>query len=347
MRKLIQIENEAGDRLYPEIHGDSIPNDAVTTEKVKDDSVTEPKLSTELGRKITGSKTVTDTLLRAFTEAKGDPYYLQDAFVRANLIPIPFEDEEVKRILLEHFDTDNDGEIWYNDIKDLKSNNNAPFQDYLCDNDKIVSFRELRFFDGLSSIGWEQVVAGRFMQNATNLKYIEFPKNIKAVGFNAFAKCTSLEEVILPDGVTNFGESAFGGCTNLKHIYLPDSIEELSYCLFNGDKNLLLDKLPSNLTAMKDYCFNNCKNITVSDIPASVTLIQRGPFDNCDKVTSLTFHSETPPTVSAKTDNNNGSFGINIKALYVPDDAVETYKTATNWIYYADIIKPVSEKPTN
>jgi hypothetical protein len=35
-------------------------------------------------------------------------------------------------------------------------------------------------------------------------------------------------------------------------------------------------------------------------------------------------------------------------AIYVPDESVETYKSATNWSIYADQIKPLSEyQPTN
>mgnify|MGYP000472681990 CR=1 FL=1 len=29
--------------------------------------------------------------------------------------------------------------------------------------------------------------------------------------------------------------------------------------------------------------------------------------------------------------------------IYVPDDSVEAYKTATNWSNYADRIRPISE----
>lgn len=32
--------------------------------------------------------------------------------------------------------------------------------------------------------------------------------------------------------------------------------------------------------------------------------------------------------------------------IYVPDNAVDTYKTATNWSAYADRIKPISSKPS-
>lgn len=187
MGKLIQIENEAGDRLYPAIHGDSIPNDAVTTEKVKDDSVTEPKLSTELDRKITGSKTVTDTLLRAFTEAKGDPYYLQDAFVRANLIPIPFEDEEVKRILVENYDTDGDGELYYRDVKDVKY-----FTSVFAYNTKIKHFNEFRFFESLTGNNdFAQVpnYESTGFMGCSNLISIELPKSIKRIPPGIFNGC--------------------------------------------------------------------------------------------------------------------------------------------------------------
>ena len=33
----------------------------------------------------------------------------------------------------------------------------------------------------------------------------------------------------------------------------------------------------------------------------------------------------------------------NIEYIYVPDDLVENYKTATNWSVYASQIKPLSE----
>ena len=32
-----------------------------------------------------------------------------------------------------------------------------------------------------------------------------------------------------------------------------------------------------------------------------------------------------------------------VDKIYVPNESVDTYKTATNWSTYADIIKPLSE----
>jgi hypothetical protein len=52
------------------------------------------------------------------------------------------------------------------------------------------------------------------------------------------------------------------------------------------------------------------------------------------------FNRTTPPTLANKNAFNN----INsICKIYVPDASVTAYKTATNWVTYADYIYPMSE----
>ncbi|WP_368315358.1 hypothetical protein, partial [Parabacteroides distasonis] len=53
----------------------------------------------------------------------------------------------------------------------------------------------------------------------------------------------------------------------------------------------------------------------------------------------ITVLSTTPFPLSSGALTNGNSCPI-----YVPDEAVETYKTATNWSAYASRIKPISEK---
>lgn len=395
MRKLIQIENEAGDRLYPEIHGDSIPNDAVTTEKVKDDSVTEPKLSTELGRKITGSKTVTDTLLRAFTEAKGDPYYLQDAFVRANLIPIPFEDEEVKRILVENYDTDGDGELSYDEAQKAIKNYSSGaytgvfYESAFYNNTKLRSFNEFRFFDSVKEVGSPSYNEVPLFQGCSNLESIELPENvediegyafsdctklkikgkklpnrIETIRSNAFKNCQSLELDELPSGLTSIEENVFEDCSSLALTELPEGIEMLYYGCFLGTK-VSFSKLPDSLTVIKGHALNgtqvsftefpdsltgigqngcfSCLNLTKLTFPEGLTSIGQMAFYNCENLKELTMKGSTPPSLGTLVFAGS----TKLTAIYVPDDAVETYKTATEWSTYASIIKPVSEKPAS
>lgn len=51
--------------------------------------------------------------------------------------------------------------------------------------------------------------------------------------------------------------------------------------------------------------------------------------------------SATPFTLNSGALTNG-----NTCPIYVPDNAVDTYKTATNWSAYADRIKPISSKPS-
>lgn len=57
---------------------------------------------------------------------------------------------------------------------------------------------------------------------------------------------------------------------------------------------------------------------------------------------TVIFHSKTPPNMRSNIGNKSGY------TIYVPDESVETYKSATNWSNYANYIKPLSEyQPTN
>ena len=59
----------------------------------------------------------------------------------------------------------------------------------------------------------------------------------------------------------------------------------------------------------------------------------------CNELVFVTVLSTIPFPISsgALTNGNNCP-------IYVPDDAVDTYKMATNWSAYASRIKPISEK---
>lgn len=54
-------------------------------------------------------------------------------------------------------------------------------------------------------------------------------------------------------------------------------------------------------------------------------------------LTKLIANSETPVSINGSIPNNSGL------KIYVPDSAIETYKTATNWSEFADKIVGFSE----
>ena len=54
-------------------------------------------------------------------------------------------------------------------------------------------------------------------------------------------------------------------------------------------------------------------------------------------LTKLIANSETPVSINSSIPNNS------VLKIYVPDSAIETYKTATNWSAFADKIVGFSE----
>ena len=61
-----------------------------------------------------------------------------------------------------------------------------------------------------------------------------------------------------------------------------------------------------------------------------------------DAINNMILESETPPTATF-----NNSDIISIVGIYVPDSAVNTYKSASGWSTFANIIYPISEYSGN
>ena len=59
-------------------------------------------------------------------------------------------------------------------------------------------------------------------------------------------------------------------------------------------------------------------------------------FGKCTNMEAFVIRTVTPPTISDTFKDCNC-------LIFVPDESVEAYKTATNWSKYADRIKPLSE----
>ncbi|WP_434796315.1 leucine-rich repeat domain-containing protein [Terrisporobacter vanillatitrophus] len=63
-------------------------------------------------------------------------------------------------------------------------------------------------------------------KGCSNLKSINFPKNLTYIEENAFEYCTSLISIILPEGLNYIGDSSFGRCSSfLKNVYLPKTVD--------------------------------------------------------------------------------------------------------------------------
>ena len=94
--------------------------------------------------------------------------------------------------------------------------------------------------------------------------------------------------------------------------------------------------------------FNKATNLETITFSSATTTIGNYPFWNCPKLERFIFLGDTPPTIQGDTFNNIHRTAAYVDCwIYVPDDAVNTYKTAsTNWEKYAQYVKGISELPS-
>ena len=154
---------------------------------------------------------------------------------------------------------------------------------------------------------------------AGSILEVEIPSGVTRIGNYTFAS-NAIESVTIPSGVTSIGDSAFYSCQKLTDVEIPSSVTKIG------------------LSA-----FNTCKALTSITIPASVESIGGSVFRYCKKLTSVTVLAVNPPTLGAKTFDNNDKA---LEAIYVPKDSVDAYKEAANWSTYKDFVKELVVPPT-
>ncbi len=198
----------------------------------------------------------------------------------------------------------------------------------------------------------------------------EIPNNVISIGNGAFYAC-GFNKIVIPNSVTKIGMYVFQKCQRLTECVLPDSITEIGQDTFIGCYNLTSNNfhIPTNLKVIPRNFISECEKITGTiNLPSSVTTlnttcmdtthidtvkvnsiigINAMAFNYCTKLANFVIYANDGTDNLCSIYNSNVFNGTPIKNktgyIYVPDDLVENYKTATNWSVYASQIKPLSE----
>ena len=109
------------------------------------------------------------------------------------------------------------------------------------------------------------------------------------------------------------------------------------------------------VTSIGSYAFYSCSSLTSIDLP-NATSIGNNAFSDCYSLTKLIIRTTSQVCTLSNTNAFNNCYhilgttnatynpeGLKDGYIYVPDELVESYKTATNWSEYASQIKPLSE----
>ena len=177
------------------------------------------------------------------------------------------------------------------------------------------------------------------------LTSVNFPA-CKTIGSYAFQYCSSLTSVNFPV-CTTIGSYAFNRCSSLT------SVNFLSCTNIGDDAFINCFKLTSvnfpACTTIGSYAFGYCKSLTTANFPVC-KYISSYTFRDCYNLLSLYLRTSSVCTLSNSnaftstpiagyTTSTNGVYG----SIFVPASLVDTYKTATNWTYFADRITAIPE----
>ena len=201
--------------------------------------------------------------------------------------------------------------------------------------------------------------------NCSYLAIEELPDTIQYIRQNAFSGCQNMPLKKLPASLIRIEQSGFNGCRKIACTELPENLTNIGQFCFSGCSELALNKLPAKITEIVDYAFYNCTKITIKETPATLGTISNNVFSGCTGITEMTILHNNPRfygycfrntnvakfvmpniTVAPYASSNNFQ-GTPIEKgtgyIYVPDELVESIKSATNWSTYASQIKGISE----
>lgn len=199
-------------------------------------------------------------------------------------------------------------------------------------NTVIETFDEFEKFTGVTGL------SSNAFNSCASLTSIKFSENITNIGARAFYKNTSLVSDIYIPNLNNIGAGAFEGCSSIERVLSLGAITEIKGGggyggTFDGCSKIKEINIPSTVTKVGMYAMRNCSSLEKVELGDSITNIGHRAFEGCSSLKHFLIKTITPPTLDTMVFNKDSGCPI-----YVPDASVEAYKTATNWVTYADRI---------
>lgn len=197
----------------------------------------------------------------------------------------------------------------------------------------------------------------------TNQPKIKFPNTLTSIGNKAFFNGKYNELTFMNGGNCNIGASAFTSSASYSGVSIAtNSITSIdNYCFYNFSGLTSVSLIGVTSIGSNGRQFSGCKDLKDLEIRgtnlrvptyfvggASLTAITLGGISEISNayglgmgntsasVRSLTMLDTTPPSIGA---TSISSYAPTV--IYVPASAVDTYKTATNWKDYKDIIQAI------
>ena len=236
--------------------------------------------------------------------------------------------------------------------------------DYKITSIDVQAFRDKTSLTNVVLLNNITVIEESAFNGCTNLSSITIPNSVEKIGTYAFSR-TSITSITIPKSLTTMGNTPVSSCTKLESIIvekgnskyhsegnclietatnklisgcknsvIPDYVTSMGSYAFNGIIGLNSITIPNSVTDIGFGTFDGCTGLTSITIPESVTNIQGWAFIRCSNLKEITVLATMPPTLSS-----NSAIPDTTTTIYVLNDSVSAYQSATNWSTYASKIQ--------
>lgn len=184
------------------------------------------------------------------------------------------------------------------------------------------------------------IIGEPYTNKKYSLKKVYVGSNVILFRSYAFYSCYSFETITIPNNAIQIDNQTFNACNILNNIIFPKSILSLSNLVMQNCYSLSNFSYSNYITSFGAQALQGCITIKKIIILNSVTSIGANSFNGCSGVLIYLIFAVSPPSLA----DVSAFSGINpICKIYVPDASVNAYKTATNWVAYANYIYPLSQ----
>lgn len=132
-----------------------------------------------------------------------------------------------------------------------------------------------------------------------------------------------------------------GLVTRIPTTYTNDRVTEIGSYAFR-QYTTLEDVHFQAVTNVKASAFYKCTGLKVAEF-GTMVIINSSAFGDCSSLASIILRSEEMSVLNNSSALTGTPIANGTGFIYVDNDLVENYKTATNWSNYANQIKPISE----
>jgi len=171
---------------------------------------------------------------------------------------IHFADSAIKDFCLSKWDTNDDGELSLEEAAVPTSFDLGNFLVSFSLRNRITSFDEFQYFNGVKSLGTMT------FYYCVNMKSIMLPGSLTEIGAQALCRCSSLTDIIIPNSVKIIGMSAFQGCTSMTDVVIG-----------------------SGVTSISQEAFAQCPLLTVTSLSATPPQLNAKGFDGSTYETAM------------------------------------------------------------